>query len=66
MYYHNIIFDNIFCKKRVVDLLPRALNEKNPDVLLYGRAGYLYSLLVLKSIGWDDPERDELIRKVLF
>jgi len=47
-----------------VDLLPLALNQKMPDVLLYGRAGYLYSLLILKKLGWEDPDRDKLIRKV--
>lgn len=52
-------------KIRVVGLLPLALNEKMPDVLLYGRAGYLYSLLLLKKIGWEDPERDRLIRQVM-
>lgn len=36
-----------------------------PDVLLYGRAGYLYSLLLLKKFGWEDPERDRLIRQVM-
>lgn len=51
--------------KKVVDLLPSALNKKMPDVLLYGRAGYLYSLLLLKKLGWEDPNRDGLIRKVV-
>jgi hypothetical protein len=37
-----------------------------PDVLFYGRAGYLYSLLLLKKIGWEDPERDRLIRSVIY
>ncbi|XP_060855743.1 lanC-like protein 2 isoform X2 [Metopolophium dirhodum] len=49
--------------EKVVDLLPLALNQKMPDVLLYGRAGYLYSLLILKKLGWEDPDRDRLIRK---
>jgi len=47
-----------------LDLLPLALNKKLPDTLLYGRAGYLYSLLLLKKLGWEDPDRDRLIRKV--
>ncbi|XP_060855740.1 lanC-like protein 2 isoform X1 [Metopolophium dirhodum] len=51
--------------EKVVDLLPLALNQKMPDVLLYGRAGYLYSLLILKKLGWEDPDRDRLIRKVV-
>jgi len=54
----------LFRINRVVDLLPLALNQKMPDVLLYGRAGYLYSLLLLKKLGWEDPDRDRLIRKV--
>ncbi|KAF0761778.1 lanC-like protein 2, partial [Aphis craccivora] len=51
--------------KKVLDLLPLALNKKLPDILLYGRAGYLYSLLLLKKLGWEDPDRDRLIRKVV-
>jgi len=35
-----------------------------PDILLYGRAGYLYSLLLLKKFGWEDKNRDKLIREV--
>jgi len=54
----------VFGKNRVIGLLPTALNEKMPDILFYGRAGYLYSLLLLKKIGWEDPERDRLIRQV--
>lgn len=56
----------IFCFLwyRVLDLLLLALNKKLPDILLYGRAGYLYSLLLLKKLGWEDPDRDKLIRKV--
>uniref|UniRef100_A0A2S2QV03 LanC-like protein 2 n=1 Tax=Sipha flava TaxID=143950 RepID=A0A2S2QV03_9HEMI len=51
--------------EKIVGLLSLALNEKMPDVLFYGRAGYLYSLLLLKKIGWEDPERDRLIRSVV-
>lgn len=36
-----------------------------PDGLLYGRAGYLYSLLLLKKNGWVDAEGDKLIRQVI-
>ncbi|XP_025196704.1 lanC-like protein 2 [Melanaphis sacchari] len=51
--------------QKVVNLLPLALNEKMPDILFYGRAGYLYSLLLLKKLGWDDRDSDKLIRKVV-
>lgn len=65
MYYIKNFCWYYFDKYRVVGLLPVALNEKMPDVLLYGRAGYLYSLLLLKKIGWEDPKRDRLIRQVI-
>ncbi|XP_026817792.1 lanC-like protein 2 [Rhopalosiphum maidis] len=51
--------------QKVESLLPIALNNKMPDNLLYGRAGYLYSLLFLKKQGWEFPDRDKLIRKVV-
>ncbi|XP_050422284.1 glutathione S-transferase LANCL1-like [Adelges cooleyi] len=51
--------------KKVTDLLPRVLDEDYSDELLYGRAGYLYSLLLLKRVGWKDPQRDKLIRQIV-
>lgn len=61
-FYYNLFI--ILFKLRVIGLLKLALDTKMPDELLYGRAGYLYSLLLLKKIGWEDPERDRLIRQV--
>ena len=54
--------------KLVISLLPIALDEKAPDELLYGRAGYLSCLLLLKKHLPVDlchqVELDQAMRKV--
>ncbi|XP_050529848.1 lanC-like protein 2 [Daktulosphaira vitifoliae] len=49
----------------IVGMLPLALDPKTSDEILYGRAGYLYSLMVLKNLGWNDVNSDDIIRQVV-
>lgn len=52
----------------VVSLLPETLKERVPDELLYGRAGYLSCLLLLKKYLPEElcqqVELDQIMRKV--
>jgi len=67
LFYDLTLLKNInfwfFLWYRVLDLLPLALNKKLHDILLYRQVGYLYSLLLLKKLGWEDPDRDRLLQK---
>ncbi|CAL7935428.1 unnamed protein product [Xylocopa violacea] len=52
---------------KIKSLSPIVLNESNdlPDELLYGRAGYLFSLLFLNANISSAPIEDELIKQVV-
>ena len=50
-YFHGAIEDCLECINQILSLMPSVcdINSSNPDEILYGRSGYLYSLLFLRS-----------------